>query len=191
VDPPPSSQPIVPDTPPAIPPPASHKKGGRPPNARKGKLGKNQYTKDRDIPEPDAQSPNRSQSRDVGKVEETVHTATNKALNHEVKVGKSKAMISKITMTDMRRRVAAILQFISRTEYELGDAISHTTSHTAEKMIRGLADGLPMIKVNGENGATSKEGGSGATAREFKDLSCKEMIVELTKQLLRWQDEFA
>ncbi|KAH6718475.1 hypothetical protein BKA61DRAFT_653825 [Leptodontidium sp. MPI-SDFR-AT-0119] len=194
LDPPPSSQPAAPDTPPPNPPPISHKKGGRPPNARKGKLGKNQYTKDRDVPETDGPSPNRSQSRDVSRVEEIGHSATNKSSNHEGKVGKSKGINSKISMTDMRKRVTAILAFISQTEYELGDSISPTTADATEKMIRGLADGLPMIKVNGESGNGSKDGEVGDAAsspREFKDLSCKEMIVELTKQLLKWQDDFA
>tara|TARA_R110002060_G_scaffold25256_1_gene34474 strand:- start:223 stop:513 length:291 start_codon:yes stop_codon:yes gene_type:complete len=96
-------------------------------------------------------------------------------------------------MTDMKKRVTAILAFISQTEYELGDSMSPTTGDATEKMIRGLADGLPMIKVNGESGNSSKDGESGEATftRDFKDLSCKEMIVELTKQLLKWQDEFA
>lgn len=190
--PPPSSQPAAPDTPPPNPPPTSHKKGGRPPNARKGKLGKNQYTKDRDVPDSDVPSPNRSQSRDVSKADEGGHTAPSKAPNHEGKVGKSKGINSKVTMTDMKKRVTAILAFISQTEYELGDSISPATGDATEKMIRGLADGLPMIKVNGESSNGSKDGEAGVSSasREFKDLSCKEMIVELTKQLLKWQDEY-
>lgn len=193
LDPPPSSQLAAPDTPPSNPAPISHKKGGRPPNARKGKLGKNQYTKDRDVLENDDRSPNRSQSRDVPR-EDNGHTSTtNKSANHESKVGKSKGSNSKITMTDMKKRATAILAFISQTEYELGESISPTAGDTAERMIRDLADGLPMIKVNGENGNSSKDGemGEATPAKEFKDLSCKEMIVELTKQLLKWQDEFA
>jgi len=193
LDPPPSSQPAAPDTPPPNPPPTSHKKGGRPPNARKGKLGKNQYTKDRDAPETDDRSQNRSQSRDVSKADETGHTAPNKTSTHEGKTGRSKGLSSKVSMTDMKKRVTAILAFISQTEYELGDSMSPTTGDATEKMIRGLADGLPMIKVNGESGNSSKDGESGEATftRDFKDLSCKEMIVELTKQLLKWQDEFA
>ncbi|KAK0105116.1 hypothetical protein ONS95_004522 [Cadophora gregata] len=192
--PPPSSQPAAPDTPPPIPPPASHKKGGRPPNARKGKLGKNQYTKERDVADTDDPSPNRSQSRDVSKADENGHTAPSKTSNHESKVGKSKGLNSKVSMADMKKRVTAILAFISQTEYELGDSISPTTGDATEKMIRGLADGLPMIKVNGEDGNTpSTDDGTGeaSSTRDFKDLSCKEMIVELTKQLLKWQEEFA
>ncbi|KAL2062209.1 hypothetical protein VTL71DRAFT_6475 [Oculimacula yallundae] len=189
--PPPSSQPAAPDTPPPNPPPVSHKKGGRPPNLRKGKLGKNQYTKEKDVPETEGPSPNRSQSRDVSRAEEN-GAVSNKPAHQEGKVGKSKGINSKIAMIDMKKRVTAMLAFISQTEYELGDSISPTTGEATEKLIRGLADGLPMIKINGEKGSGSKEGGPGATSsRDFKDLSCKEMIVDLTKQLLKWQDEFA
>lgn len=57
-------------------------------------------------------------------------------------------------------------------------------------MIRGIAHGLPMIKVNGDN---SKAGnaGDGDVAKEFKDLSCLEMMDVLTRQLVKWQNEFA
>lgn len=190
VEPPPLPEPLAPETPPVVPAPVPQKKGGRPPNARKGKLGKNQYTKDRDVSEAQDPPANRSQSRDVAKGEENGPIAQTKVSNHDVKVAKSKAINSKITMTDMKKRVAAILQFISQTEYELGESMLPTAENTTGKMLRGLADSLPMIKVNGENGTSSKAGETGQAAREFKDLSCKEMIIELTKQLLKWQDEF-
>ncbi|CZS91798.1 related to CTI6 Cyc8-Tup1 Interacting protein [Rhynchosporium agropyri] len=191
LDPPPSSQPAAPDTPPPNPPPVSHKKGGRPPNARKGKLGKNQYTKEREGLGNDGQSPNRSQSRDVSKPEES-EAASIKPTSHEGKIGRTKGINSKVAMLDMKKRVTAMLAFISQTEYELGGSISPTTEEATAEIMKGLADGLPMIRINGENGHGSKGGEAGEhSSREFKDLSCKEMIVDLTKQLLRWQDEFA
>ncbi|KAI6709885.1 hypothetical protein PZA11_005395 [Diplocarpon coronariae] len=194
LDPLPSSQQVASDTPPAPhPTPAPHKKGGRPPNTRKGKLGKNQYTKDRDIPEHDEQyPPNRSQSRDVVKGDGSVNLPPNNLTNNEGKLTRTKGGHSKVTMADMKRRVTAILAFISQMEYELGESMPPATGDVTEKMIRGLADGLPMIKVNGGNGTSSQNHAFGdSSTRDFKDLSCKEMIVELTKQLLKWQDEFA
>ncbi|KAK2624097.1 hypothetical protein QTJ16_006731 [Diplocarpon rosae] len=194
LDPPPFSQHTATDTPRAPhPPPASHKKGGRPPNARKGKLGKNQYTKDRDLSEHDDHSPrNRSQSREVGKGCESINLPPSKISSNEGKATKTKGSHSKVTMADMKRRVTAILAFISQMEYELGESMSPATGDVTETMIRGLADGLPMIKVNGGNRTGSKGYAFGdSSTRDFKDLSCKEMIVELTKQLLKWQDQFA
>jgi hypothetical protein len=195
LDPPSSSQVATPDTPPPTVPSTSHRKGGRPPNARKGKLGKNQYTKDRDLQEADDPSPNRSQSRDVPRGDDNGQTPGNKgSINEGAKPGKSKGT-SKITMSDMKKRVAAILEFISRTQFEMaGESMSLGSGDAAEKMIRNIADGLPMIKVNGDISAEGpKEGEAGDTTlnKEFKDLSCLEMMDVLTRQLVKWQKEFA
>jgi hypothetical protein len=194
LDPPSSSQVAAPDTPPPSAPSTSHRKGGRPPNARKGKLGKNQYTKDRDQADGDDPSPNRSQSRDVPRGDDSGQTPGNKGPGIEgSKSGKSKGT-NKITMSDMKKRVAAILEFITRTQFEMaGESMSLASGEAAEKMIRNIADGLPMIKVNGDNkNEASKEGEVGeATAnKEFKDLSCLEMMDVLTRQLVKWQKEF-
>lgn len=194
LDPPSSSQVAAPDTPPPSAPSTSHRKGGRPPNPRKGKLGKNQYTKDRDQPDGDDPSPNRSQSRDVLRGDDNGHTPGNKGtVNEGSKPGKSKST-SKITMSDMKKRVAAILDFITRTQFEMaGETMSIASGETAEKMIRNIADGLPMIKVNGDTsteGSREGEAGEASANKDFKDLSCLEMMDVLTRQLVKWQKEF-
>jgi hypothetical protein len=98
-------------------------------------------------------------------------------------------------MSDMKKRVAAILEFISRTQFEMaGESMSLASGEAAEKMIRSIADGLPMIKVNGDSrNEPPKEGETGETStnKEFKDLSCLEMMDVLTRQLVKWQKEFA
>ena len=94
----------------------------------------------------------------------------------------------------MKKRVAAILEFISRTQLEMaGENMSPTSGEAAEKMIRGIAEGLPMIKVNGDNGEELQEGeaGDAMSTKEFKDLSCLEMMDVLTRQLVKWQKEFS
>lgn len=190
LDPPTSSQAATPDTPPPLQPSTSHKKGGRPPNSRKGKLGKNQYTKNRDLQEGE-RSPHRSQSRDVQRGDDTGPTSNSKDSNTESKPSKSKASHSKVTMGDMRKRVTAILDFISRTQVEMAaDFMSPASAEMAEKTIRGvaegLAEGLPQIKLNGEAGEVAEAG----MEKEFKDLSCLEMMDVLTRQLVKWQKEF-
>ncbi len=195
LDPPSSSQVAAPDTPPPSVPPISHRKGGRPPNARKGKLGKNQYTKDRDQPDGEDPSPNRSQSRDVPRGDDNGHAPGNKGpANEGGKPGKSKSA-SKVTMSDMKKRVAAILEFITRTQFEMaGESMSLASGEAAEKMIRNIADGLPMIKVNGDrrmDGSRESESGDSTVNKDFKDLSCLEMMDVLTRQLVKWQKEFA
>jgi len=186
-DPPPSSQVAAPDTPPTNPVLTSHKKGGRPPNARKGKLGKNQYTKDRDLQDRDDKSPGRSQSRDVAKVDDA-HSHANRGSISEGKLAKPKSTHSKVTMSDMKRRVGVMLDFISRTQLEMAaGAMSGISEEETETMMRGLAGNLPMIQVNGDKG-TGIDDRSGV--KEFNDMTCLEMMDVLTTQLVKWQKEF-
>ena len=182
----------VPDITPVHPPPGStsHRKGGRPPNARKGKLGKNQYTKDRDPPDDD-QSPGRSQSRDITRGDENGHSASNRGSINESKVGKSKGGNSKVSFTDMRRRVAAILDFIARTQLEMaGESMASISAEATGDLMRGIAESLPMIRVNGDKGEIAKDGDGGTMERNFNDLTCLEMMDALTRQLVKWQNEF-
>jgi hypothetical protein len=193
LDPPTSSQVTTPDTPPGNQnqPSTSHRKGGRPPNARKGKLGKNHYTKDKDLQDGDDPSPNRSQSRDVARGDDNGHTSGNKVTNNEGKPGRSRGNGgSKITMGDMKKRVAAILDFISRTQLEMAGDPSN--NETAEKTICDLAEGLPMMRVNGEKmgGANEGDDKQSIPAKNFKDLSCMQMMDALTAELVKWQREF-
>ncbi|KAM3087976.1 Histone deacetylase complex subunit [Clarireedia jacksonii] len=191
LDPPPVTQVPVPDATPPVQPPVSHKKGGRPPNARKGKLGKNQYTKDRDLD--NSRSPHRSQSRDNPRGDDNNHSTNNKGSTIEPKVSRAKASVgSKVSMAEMKKRVAAILDFISRTQVELAGESILPNGGPAEKLIRGLVEDLPMIKLNGarENDMKRAGSGSGESQKEFKDLSCLEMMDTLTRQLVKWQKEF-
>ncbi|KAI9648991.1 Histone deacetylase complex subunit [Ciborinia camelliae] len=192
-DPPPAPQAIAPDTPPPVLPPVSHKKGGRPPNPRKGKSGKNQYTKDKD--DSSVRSPNRSQSRDIPRTDDNGQTMNSKGSNSESKSSKAKASVgSKINMAEMRKRVAGILDYISRIQVELaGDLFMLPSGSGAEKAIRGLVeDTLPMIQLNGTNGADGKQVAAGESdlPKEFKDLTCLEMMDILTRQLVKWQKEY-
>lgn len=115
---------------------------------------------------------------------------------NEGRPSKSKGGTSKVTMSDMKKRVAAILEFISRTQLEMAsEPISPASGDAAEKLMIGIAEGLPMIKVNGNQGADSggtdsSNGGSAVVEKEFKDLSCLEMMDVLTRQLVKWQKEF-
>lgn len=193
-DPPPTSQTILPDAAPSVLPPVSHKKGGRPPNPRKGKSGKNQYTKDKD--DSSVRSPNRSQSRDIPRTDENGQTTDNKGSNNESKSSKAKTSVgSKISMAEMRKRAANILDFISRTQIEMaGDPLMLPSGSGAEKYIRGLVeDTLPMIQLNGANGTNGKQvvASESDSPKEFKDLTCLEMMDILTRQLVKWQKEYA
>lgn len=109
-------------------------------------------------------------------------------------------------MNEMKRRVAAILEFISRTQLEMA-AGEQTPPNGAgaggrgsSAFIAGLAEGLRPIlamNVNGDQAAeTEKEIGSAAAAavvggeREFVELSSTEMMDVLTRNLVLWQKEY-
>jgi hypothetical protein len=192
---PPSSQVVALDT---TPPnqPVSHRKGGRPPNSRKGKLGKNQYTKDRDLADGEGQSPSRSQSRDVTRGDD--NSSSNKGGTGDGKPGKLKgAGGSKVTMSDMRKRVAAILDFISRTQLEMAGGIGPISEagmqkiDAASQQVPDAARGedTPTIVVS-EGKTDEVMEGEATPEKDFKDLSCVEMMDVLTRQLVKWQKEF-
>jgi len=177
------------EPPPVTAPSTSHKKGGRPPNARKGKLGKNQYTKDRDALDGEERSPGRSQSRDVTKGDDNSHTTSNRGSVNENKLSKLKTGYSKVSFSDMKRRVAGILDYIARTQLELAGESMSVRSEEAGQLMRNMAESLPMIRVNGDKGDVIKEGG-GTAAKDFNNLSCLEMMDVLTRQLVKWQNEY-
>ncbi|KAL2023549.1 hypothetical protein VTK56DRAFT_2157 [Thermocarpiscus australiensis] len=188
-EPPPAPNP-APDTPPTITVQTkadkkrSHKKKGR-----------NQYTRDRDLR--DQESPARSQSRDIQKDDHGPPGSGKGAVESSGKAN-SKAkggMSSKITMNDMKRRAAAMLDFISRTQVELaGENLVGTTAGTigsanggsataSVKTLEEAGDNDPAV-VPGENGGAGQE-------KEFKTLSCMEMMDSLTRRLVKWQQQYA
>ncbi|KAK3693966.1 hypothetical protein B0T22DRAFT_57106 [Podospora appendiculata] len=215
VEPPPLVQ-STPDTPPASAIPTkldkkrSHKKKGR-----------NQYTRDRDGENED--SPARSQSRDIQKEEpvppaggnsKTAAEVATKTHHHHHPKAKG-GMSSKITMTDMKRRAAALLDFISRTQVELaGETLSETATPTMTmaKNATATATDHTSKTVDGGGGSSASrsdksvqktgtndvpllpEAGTPAeraNAGDFKDLNCMEMMDSLTRRLVKWQQEYS
>ncbi len=187
----PSSFPTTSSLPPPPDPPLlkpSHKKTGRPP-ARRGRVGRNQYTKDRDSrPESSANadnntSPARSRSRDG---EDTPHTNGNhhhSNTNHESgKASKPRYMNpNRTSMNDMKRRVAGILEFISRTQVEMaGTEMASRTMTTSPPDHGGGNKALGNILM--------KELEDGLDG--FGKLSSVEMMEVLTRRLMRWQGEY-
>ncbi|KAK3354740.1 hypothetical protein B0H65DRAFT_417120 [Neurospora tetraspora] len=189
-EPPPASQSTPEDPPAAATPTAkidkkrSHKKKGR-----------NQYTRDDNEP-----SPARSQS---GEAPAEVppppkpSKAEEKTTGHG-KHGKNKGgMSSKITMTDMKRRAAALLDFISRTQVELagespsdddktnGNSVTPQVTSNSEKP--SLATGI--VGVNGSTPSVVMTS-EGQLEKDFKELNCVEMMDSLTRRLVKWQQEY-
>ncbi|KAH0558826.1 hypothetical protein GP486_004532 [Trichoglossum hirsutum] len=214
-----SSQP-TPNTPPtnsaapAITTSNFQRKTGRPP-ARRGRIGRNQYTKDRDLHNDAvagengvAASPNRSQSRDGPPLDDgpttNAHVNGNQhshsngqgptVSNDGSKPSKPRYMHpQRTTMNEMKRRVAAILEFISRTQVEMagehtppaGGPSSSVTAATAASF-RGIGEALPGYMVVNGNGP----GTGGGDERDFGEMTSLEMMDILTRKLVLWQKEF-
>ncbi|KMQ43640.1 Zinc finger, FYVE/PHD-type [Trichophyton rubrum] len=219
----------APDTPTASTPvskPAT-RKSGRPP-ARRGRLGRNQYTRDRDPPngttDAISNSPRRNQSREDVTTGDSPTSASNAGPNGTYANGETgKASRprymnpNRTTMNDMRRRVAAILEFISRLQVEMaasgeqptrppGDSSSTmaTTSRDmaatiakAEAILNGLTNGTSSSECQSSSdaqaaptSAPAPDADAAGKDKDFKDLTSGEMMDVLTRGLFKWQELF-
>lgn len=171
----------VPDTPPASNQTVSStaKRGGRATH-KKGK-GRNQYTRDRDV---DGESPARSMSRDIQKNgEEPTPTHTKPTSEH--RHGKSKpALHHKLNMVDMKRRVGAIMDFISRTQVDLAaEAIPGTNGNASN------GEASPQ-KPSDSHSVENEDTAGSSGGKDFKDLNCIEMMDVLTRDMVKWQNQY-
>lgn len=100
-------------------------------------------------------------------------------------------MNSKVTMTDMKRKAGALLDFISRTQVELaGEALPETSSSSPKTngVSAPIAEKSPeTAPPPGPRAANGLDPGS----KEFKELNCIEMMDTLTRRLVKWQQEYA
>jgi hypothetical protein len=193
-DPPASSQPI-PDTPPADPVPANLNKKKTSVHPRK--KGRNQYTKDRDS-HLHEDSPARSLSRDIGRDKDE---AQSKSHHDGPKHSKSKgAMNSKITMTDLKRRANNLMEFITRTQVELANEPLSERNSPRQPASEDGNGGGDTVRPDGASSskkilvdqtAATADGVAMPPARDFKNLSCIEMMDALSRDLVKWQQEFA
>ncbi|KAL2360847.1 hypothetical protein RJZ56_006294 [Blastomyces dermatitidis] len=210
---PPTITQSTPDTPSVINEPSSTKpltrKTGRPP-ARRGRLGRNQYTRDRDSVNGNditgsINSPRRGQSRDTGTGESPTGGqlgANGVYLNggESGKPSKPRYMNpQRTTMNEMKRRVAAILEFISQLQLDLASSpeqISGTGGELASGVKAAAAQIANGDHTHGDQATTDvaeKVDTNGSTQpkeKEFKDLTSLEMMDALTRNLVKWQQEF-
>ncbi|KAI5286460.1 hypothetical protein KEM54_006770 [Ascosphaera aggregata] len=110
---------------------------------------------------------------------------------------------SRLSMNDMRRRVAAILEFISRTQLDMaanGERITPPKEKVKENMLLGNdsvsatagAVGLASAEEAVKEGEVKekKDIEAGTQEVEFEKLSSFEMMDVLTRGLLKWQQEY-
>ncbi|KAI1854270.1 hypothetical protein JX266_001411 [Neoarthrinium moseri] len=181
-DPPASSQP-APDTPPADQVPASSNK--KKPLPLPKKKGRNQYTKERDSHLNEG-SPARSMSRDIARDKDEHHPKITHEPGPKPSSKARGGMNSKITMTDLKRRANNLMEFIGRTQVELAsEPLSERNSQPASEE-GSQVNGTNGDRLAGDAAATT----NGTSAKDFKDLSCVEMMDALTRDLVKWQQEY-
>ncbi|KAJ6130550.1 hypothetical protein N7512_003330 [Penicillium capsulatum] len=182
----------------------STRKSGRPP-ARRGRVGRNQYTKDRDMNGHGTESPRRGQSHDIGGDSPRVgHSGANGTHVNGGDTGrpsKPRHMHpQRTTMNEMKRRVSAILEFISRMQVEMAVASENSSTPTGNgDRAQGLLLKSMVDQIDSAMASTVSDGGDSAPAtdgdlsvheKDFKDLSSVEMMDVLTRHLLKWQQEY-
>lgn len=103
-------------------------------------------------------------------------------------------MTTKLSMIDMKRRVGAILDFISRTQVDLAaEALPVPTLNSGQTSPQKT----PVPQVNGHSGkesATTQEKGvasESSPSKDFKELNCVEMMDVLTRDMVKWQNQYA
>ncbi|OJJ48365.1 hypothetical protein ASPZODRAFT_14505 [Penicilliopsis zonata CBS 506.65] len=202
----------------------STRKSGRPAARRGGRVGRNQYTRDRDTNGTDsymANSPRRGQSLDTGADSPRLPGANGTYVNggESGKPSRPRYMNpQRTTMNDMKRRVAGILEFISRMQVEMAAAggssppgasggeqqqqqqpngNSNSDSNRNSGFIKHLAEQMDGILTGSEADTSSLPGGSGErdssennAEKPFTDLTSLEMMDVLTRHLLKWQQEY-
>jgi hypothetical protein len=109
-------------------------------------------------------------------------------------------------MNEMKRRVAAILEFVSKMQGDTGAKNSQNNSHGSSSgpsgsrtpngvsqsasngsggnlqtvaLLKGVEAGLSAAQVNGEK-----------AEREFRDMASGEMMNVLTRELVGWQSVY-
>ena len=183
-------------------PKPSHKKTGRPP-AKRGRVGRNQYTRDRDPPHSSLanieMNPSPGHLNGSNGDDGTTHiNGTNSPSTHAkngneagTKSKQKHLNPSRTTMNDMKRRVASMLEFISHTQVEMATndptRSSQSTTNTppdsgsSKDSVGGMAEKL-------------LEGGHALLddldSESFLKLSSVEMMEVLTRRLMRWQVEY-
>ena len=186
---------------------ATQKKANRP--ARRGKVGRNQYTRDRDAAaDARAEAVRALHSRDG---EEHGSTDTfSQLLPNGSKPSRPKHMNpNRTSMNELRKRAAGILEYISRTQVEMAGEKTPSGTQTPSKSSSRTSLAQPasvngMSKLSNEvpHSAASDEdkeptkGEEAATVTSnaieldsFKQMGTLQMMDVLTREIVHWQQQ--
>ncbi|KKF94693.1 putative histone deacetylase complex subunit cti6 [Ceratocystis platani] len=209
---------------PATAPAVSVKKTSK--TGKKGR-GRNQYTRDRDeIEDSPVRSTRESRHKSAAAAAAAAqqdnyssHSSTSNGHNnhnsgngtssrgsrhtHDSKSSKSKSSVGKLSIPELKRRSAAFLDFIQKTQLELAAEATPSRSGSSSDD-EGREVSLEERRAGdgkGGNRGREREGTAvpgtrqgtpePSTARkDFGDLSCGEMMDVLTRDLLKWQNQY-
>ncbi|KAI4680678.1 uncharacterized protein J4E84_007817 [Alternaria hordeiaustralica] len=172
-----ATEPTIPDTPVAEPKPApAPRRGGRPPQKARGRLGRNQYSRDT-MPATNGTSP----KNDIAQSPQT--NMTNGASNgHDSSDGtagqkptKTKNWrLQKLSWNDIRRPAGAMQSYIAQRQVEMATGEKHGSLAPA------------VQPANGEP-AQEQQKDEDTDLAKFKNLSTTQMMDFLSRDLVHWQ----
>lgn len=160
----------------------THKGNARSHAARRGRLGRNQYTRDRDLANGDASdTPGREESRE----------GSPNGINGESgRSSKAKTHGARTSMNEMKRRVAAILEFVGRMQ---GEGQTGSTSRSSDGS-GGTPNGTTVVLPTASLVQAVEKAMSGGPlieeGRDFREMGSAEMMEMLTRELIGWQNVF-
>ncbi|KAL9641312.1 MAG: hypothetical protein Q9204_000106 [Flavoplaca sp. TL-2023a] len=194
-----------------------HKRTGRP-SARRGRVGRNQWTRDRDS-QPNTSknhvsntSPSHSQNSKEGRNSPRVNGNGNGNNNHNGSNndGASKPYLKsrytnpqRTSMIEMKRRVAAMLDFINQADRESATEVTlvssrKTPASNGRTPVRMPDEAQQQNHVARQNEGKQKPGngkavpsvGADLDPERFRTLDVAEMKEMMKKVMLDWQKEF-
>ncbi|KAL5115320.1 Histone deacetylase complex subunit [Pleosporales sp. CAS-2024a] len=174
---------VVPDSAPPEPsmsepkPPPAPRRGGRPPQKARGRLGRNQYSRDT-VPSTNGASP-----ADTPASPQPSATTNGLGNGHDSSDGtagggkpaKSKNWrLQKLSWNDIRRPAGAMQNYIAQRQVEMAGEKAPAVQHPL-----GLANGTLTEEEAKDDG--------GGDLDKFKHLSTTQMMDDLSRDLVHWQ----
>jgi len=152
------------------------RRGGRPPQKARGRLGRNQYSKDTapatngTSPKNDvAQSPQANATNGAG----NGHDSSDGTAGHKTTKTKN-WRLQKLSWNDIRRPAGAMQSYIAQRQVEMATGEKHTSLAPAVQ---------PPTAINGDAPVKDED----TDLAKFKDLSTTQMMDFLSRDLVHWQ----
>jgi hypothetical protein len=189
-------------------------------NARTGRrLGRNQYTRDRDLANGDGDTPMRDVGHDANGSGNGRGSPHHNGINGESgRSSKAKTHPARTSLNEMKRRVAAILEFVGQmqtqssrqsnsgkeTKSGSGSNSEKSTPVTGALGVVGLMKAVQAAsdhvagEVDGDDSSDATANGNGLVVGklklrdegEFRAMGSTEMMESLTRELMDWQQVY-